>query len=110
MVKASRSGVTVKFHRDDLIRRYTDSADKKFQPTRGTRSQKKKPARFRLLSLLMAQFSVLYLCNLRNLRIVSDQPVAESFGHGFGFRMHLQLLIDILQMKIDRRGLDPQLC
>ena len=47
---------------------------------------------------------------LRNLRIVSDQPVAESSGDSFGLRMNLQLLIDILQMKIDRRGCDAQFC
>src|SRR2546421_12381419 len=40
----------------------------------------------------------------------SDQPVAESFGHGFGLRMNLEFLIDVLQMKVDRGGRNSQLC
>ena len=37
---------------------------------------------------------------------ISDKPIAKSFGYRFGFRMYLELLIDVLQMKVDRGGRD----
>ncbi len=40
----------------------------------------------------------------------SDKPIAKSFGYRLSLRMHLELLIDILQMKVDRRGRHAQLC
>ena len=37
-----------------------------------------------------------------------DQPIAECFRYRFGLRMHLQFLIDVLEMKIDRGRRDAQ--
>ena len=46
-----------------------------------------------------------------NLRIAfSDQPVTERLGYCFGLGMHLQFLVDVLQMKVDGGGSDSQLC
>src|SRR5438067_4734891 len=39
----------------------------------------------------------------------SDQPVAQSLRHRLSLRMHLELLINILEVKVDRGGRDPQL-
>jgi len=45
------------------------------------------------------------LRNRCNLRIAfSDQPVAEGLGDCFGLGMHLKLLVDILQVKVDGGG------
>src|SRR5713226_8799913 len=40
----------------------------------------------------------------------SNQPVAQCLGHRLGLRMHLQFLVDVLQMKVDGGGSDSQLC
>ena len=82
---------------------FTDSADKKFQP-QGTRSTKENTRSISSFESFCGSVLSSYLCNLRNLRIVSDQPVAKSFGHGFGLGVHLQFLVDVLQMEIDSGG------
>ncbi len=37
-------------------------------------------------------------------------PVPKGIDDGFGLGMHLQLRVDILQVKIDRAGSNVQLC
>src|SRR5437773_10673346 len=47
---------------------------------------------------------------IRNAARSSNKPVAECLRHGFGLRVDLQLLIDVLEMEVDCGGLDAQLC
>jgi hypothetical protein len=33
---------------------------------------------------------------------LARETVTESFGHGFGFGVNLQLVVDVTQVKLDR--------
>ena len=53
---------------------------------------------FTLCPLLLA------LCALPR----SDEAIAQRFGYGFGFGMHLQFFVDVAHVECDGRNLNTQ--